>query len=194
MLAQRCWGGGILMSRSRRRTISRRKANEVAAGKERGPDWLETGLGLYNGTLLRNIIIKSANEAADAAKSDDEAELLRDWCENFRASFDFFVGDSEVASATRAAALSAILNASVLGHFYPKRRGEIILEARQAHAAKMRAAKKAKGALEREDFSRGSGGDARDNLSADPRRWVRKTHSLKGRQESGTRHFALVDS
>jgi hypothetical protein len=120
----------------------------VAAGKGRGPEWLEAGLGLHNGMLLRNLIIKHANEAAAAQTNDDDAEMLRDWCEDFRASFDFFVADSEVASASRAAAVSAILNASALAEYSVMRREKIISEVKEARAAKMRSAKEVKAAAE----------------------------------------------
>jgi hypothetical protein len=93
-----------------------RDAIEATRGMKRPlPEWLSMTLGLSSGVLLRNLIKKRADEALAAMKDGNEAELLQNSRENFLASFDFLAADSEVATLSRAAALSAILHASVIG-------------------------------------------------------------------------------
>ena len=130
------------------------KLRQVEAGaKSLGEAWPELADAPYKDLSVYGIVVQAAEEALDAAGDDtEERERRRRYGWEFCSSYGILSLDFGIAPKSRRVALRAISNALMIGMSLgdPKRRDKIVRESRRAQAAKMRAAKEAKAAPERE--------------------------------------------
>ena len=120
---------------------ARKKFDEIRIGlkcSQTSDQSRELALAIERGLFVRNLVLKVADEALDAADRENaEAKRIQKLQEEFLSSFDAFVFDSQIPKSSRPAALGAILNALFIGLFSddPDRRIRIIREFEQQRAA-----------------------------------------------------------
>jgi hypothetical protein len=126
---------------------------ERGPGIELSEGWPELDDVPYRGLSVSGIVIRAADEALAAAGEDrEEREKIGRWGLGFISGYSVLFHDKEGAPKIQTATSRAILNTLLIGMSLgdPKRRDKIVLESKRMQAAKMRAAKEAKAAPERE--------------------------------------------
>jgi hypothetical protein len=130
-----------------------RKRADEAGRKSLGEAWPELADAPYKDLSVYGIVRAAAEDALDAAADDsEELERRRRYGAGFFSGYGIFSLDFEIAPKSRGAILRAILNALMIGMSLgdPKLRDTIVLESKRTQAEKMRAAKAAKSASEKE--------------------------------------------